>query len=77
MSSRDSFDVTLGRMVSTGQRRDDVHDVQSPLVKSFLEFWKSEPLTQTFLLKQNIVLTDPPQVARQSRSPNKRGAEGR
>ena len=50
MSSRDSSDVTLGKVVSAGQRTDDGHDAQSPLVKSLLEFRKGEPLTQTFLL---------------------------
>jgi len=50
MSSRDSSDVTLGKVVSTGQRTDDDHDVQSPLVESLLEFRKGEPLAQTFLL---------------------------
>jgi len=77
MSSRDSSDVTLGKVVSTGLRRDDGHCLQSPLVKGFLEFRKGEPLAQTFLFQKSVILTDPPEVACQSGSPNRRGAEGR
>ena len=60
MSSRDSSDVTLVKVFSTGHGTDDDRDVQSSLVKSLLEFRKGEPFAQTFLFKKSIILTDPP-----------------
>jgi hypothetical protein len=50
ISSRDSSDVTLDKVVSAGFRGDDDRDLQPPFVKGFLEFRKGEPLSQTFLL---------------------------
>lgn len=52
--------------VSTGSRRDGNHGVQSSLVESLLEFRKGEPLAQTLLLQESVVLHDPPKVTCQS-----------
>ena len=77
MSSRDSSDVTLDNAGQHGSGRSGERGVQSPFVKGFLKFRKGKPLTQTFLLQESVILTDPSQVACQSRPPDMRGTEGR
>lgn len=57
--------------------RSGEYDIQSSFVKSFLEFRKGKPLTQTFLLQKSVILGDSPEVACQPESPNGRGTESR
>lgn len=76
MSSGDSSDVTLCKGRYKFKRVND-HDLQSSLVKSFLQFRKRESLTQAFLLQESVILSDPPEVASQPKSADRRGAEGR
>ena len=55
--------------------KDGDENMQSSLVKSFLEFREGEPLTAALLLQESVVLRDPPEVSCQSKLPNGRRTE--